>query len=506
MTPVLRIENVSKAYPGVQALDDVTMELRQNEVLGLIGQNGSGKSTLLKIMAGLERPDQGRILLRGEPTAISSPLAAARLGIGMVHQEQSLIANLTVAENIFFDKPTANRRLGIYHWRGLYREAEKQLAKLQSSIPPDVIVERLSFSDRQTVEFAKVLAVEELIDQPLVILFDEPTSLLSVSEVQDLFRQIERLSTRASIVFVSHRMDEVLEISNRVHVMSLGVNVAERHRGDTDHEELYHLMVGSARSKDYYFEERRKPLYDPREKLKIQNMSCKGHFEDVSFSVRPGEIIGLTGVAGSGAEEVCRAIFGAEDGVSGRIELNGLSFRPSNKPDFAIARGIGYVPAERKAEGVLAGRTILDNIILTFGPELGSRRIVDFDAEAERAMKWIEALKVKTPNVAEYVERLSGGNQQKVSLAKWLITDRLQVLVLDHPTRGLDPGAKADVFEAMRNLAAEGLSIIFVADTLEETMGMADTVIAMRDGRITETFKDLNQRKPAPEDIVKAMV
>lgn len=506
MSAVLKIENVSKAYPGVQALSDVTLELRENEVLGLIGQNGSGKSTLLKVMTGLEQPDTGRILLRGQPTVISSPLLAARIGIGMVHQEQSLIPNLTVAENIFFDKPCEGRRFGLYNWRRMHNEAEKQLEKLQSKIRPDAIVEDLSFSERQTVEFAKVLAVEELIDQPLVILFDEPTSLLSSSEVQDLFGQIRRLSKRASIVFVSHRMDEVLEISDRVHVMSLGVNVAERTRDTTNHEELYHLMVGAARSKDYYFEERRKPIADQRDKLRVENLSCTGHFDGVNFTVRPGEIVGLTGVAGSGAEEVLRAIFGAEDGVSGLVELNGLSYRPSKHPDFAIARGIGYVPAERKVEGVVAGRTILDNVVLTFGPELGRHKFVDFGREAELAMHWIAALKVKTPNVAEYVERLSGGNQQKVSLAKWLMAERLQVLLLDHPTRGLDPGAKADVFEAMRNLAAGGLSIIFVADTLEETLGMADTVIVMRDGQITETFADLHKRKPAPEEIVKAMV
>jgi len=503
---VLSAVNVSKTYPGVHALSNVSMELRENEILGLIGQNGSGKSTLLKLFCGLEQPSEGSILVRGHPTAIQSPLAAGRLGIGMVHQEQSLIPNLTVAENIFFDKPTVNRRFGCYNWPGLNREAATQLAKVECDILPDTVVDSLTFSERQMVEFAKVLAVEELISSSLVILFDEPTSLLSPTEVDNLFRQIRRLQHRASIVFVSHRMDEVLEISDRVHVMSNGENVAERSKHSTNHGELYHLMVGRKRSDDYFFEERRRPSSNRPPRLRVEGLSAAGRFEDVSLSVRPGEIVALTGVAGSGVDHVCRAIFGAEDGVTGRIEINGRARNPKHGPHSAIACGIGYVAAERKAEGVVVGRTILDNVVLTFGSEFGWRGLIAHRRETARAVNLINALKVKAPSAAEFVERLSGGNQQKVAVAKWLMSNRLQLLILDHPTRGLDPGAKSDLFEAMRNLADGGLSIIFVSETLEETLGMADTIIVMRDGRLSGRFEELIATKPAPEAIVAAMV
>ncbi|CAH2408047.1 sugar ABC transporter ATP-binding protein [Mesorhizobium escarrei] len=506
MIPVLAATGIGKTYPGVRALHDVSVELRHNQVLGLIGQNGSGKSTLLKILSGMEQPTTGKIRLRGVDTVVRSPLAAASMGIGLVHQEQSLIPNLTVAENIFFDKPSPHRRFGIYNWRGLNREAARQLAKLECDIRPDIKVETLSFPDRQMVEFAKVLAIEELVDQPLVILFDEPTSLLSPSEVDDLFRQIRRLRARASVVFVSHRMDEVLEISDRVHVMVNGENVAERTQDTTSHEELYHLMVGSRRSDDYYQESGRGPVeaFEPR--LVVRGLTAPGRFRDVSLSVRPGEIVAVTGVAGSGAEPFCRAIFGAEDGVSGSVRVAGVELGSSEMPDAAIRAGVGYVPAERKLEGVIVGRTVLENIVLTFGPQMGRGGLVNRKKETAQALSWINRLKVKTPSPVEYVERLSGGNQQKVSLAKWLMSDRLQILILDHPTRGLDPGAKADLFGVMRGLARQGLAIVFVSETLEETLGMADTVIVMRDGEVSARFEDLCLRKPRAEEIVEAMV
>ncbi|TGS71687.1 sugar ABC transporter ATP-binding protein [Mesorhizobium sp. M3A.F.Ca.ET.201.01.1.1] len=506
MTPVLSARNIGKTYPGVRALHDVSMELRPNEVLGLIGQNGSGKSTLLKVLSGLEQPSTGKLSLRGREAVVRSPLAAARLGIGLVHQEQSLIPNLTVAENIFFDKPSPHRRFGIYNWRGLNREAARQLAKLECDIAPDTRVDALSFPDRQMVEFAKVLAIEELIDQPLVVLFDEPTSLLSPSEVDDLFRQIRRLRSRASIVFVSHRMEEVLEISDRVHVMVNGENVAERTRDTTNHEELYHLMVGSRRSDDYYQESGREPVRAAAPRLVVDGLSAPGRFRDVSLSARPGEIVAVTGVAGSGAESFCRAIFGAEDGVRGIVRIADEELVSSALPDAAIRSGVGYVPAERKLEGVIVGRTVLENIVLTFGPQMGKAGLINRRKETGEALSWINRLHVKTPSPVEYVERLSGGNQQKVSLAKWLMSDRLQVLILDHPTRGLDPGAKADLFGLMRELARQGLTIVFVSETLEETLGMADTVVVMRDGEVSARFEDLCLRKPRPEQIVEAMV
>ncbi|OUL72758.1 sugar ABC transporter ATP-binding protein [Paraburkholderia hospita] len=506
MSTILELKNVNKRFGKVVALDNFNLELRAGEVLGLVGQNGSGKSTLMKMLAGLQGPDSGEILLRGEPVRIRSAAMATSLGIGMVHQEQSLVPNLTVAENIFIDKPNDATRGGIYRWGALFEAARAQLDKIGVDIRPDALVEELSFAERQQVELAKVLAIEELVDHPPIILFDEPTSVLNPDEIKILFREIQRLRTRASIVFISHRLDEILEISDRVLVMTNGVKVADKQVDTIDRDELYTLMVGHERETKE--REHTQPVQSsrPNPRLRIRKLTDGNKFKNLDLDVAKGEIVGLVGVQGSGAEELCRTIFGAEDSVTGEILLDDVPAL-SQGPRQAVSNGIAYLPSNRRLEGMLAGRTLVQNMVITYGLEYGrSRFLVDYKAEEAAATQWMSRLKVKATSGKDRINRLSGGNQQKVVLGKWLMSKKLKLLLLDHPSRGLDPGARDDLFEAIKEQARQGLSIVFVADTSEEALELADRVIVLRDGQITASY-DLQQGViPSQEDILRAMI
>ncbi|WP_220444897.1 sugar ABC transporter ATP-binding protein [Paraburkholderia sp. DHOC27] len=489
------------------ALDNFSLELRAGEVLGLVGQNGSGKSTLMKILAGLQAPDSGEMMLRGKPVQIRSAAMATSLGIGMVHQEQSLVPNLTVAENIFIDKPNRATRGGLYRWNALFAAARAQLEKIGVNIRPDVPVEELSFAERQQVELAKVLAIEELVDHPPIILFDEPTSVLNPDEIKILFREIQRLRSRASIVFISHRLDEILEISDRVIVMTNGVKVADEQVATLDRDGLYKLMVGHERE----LHERKVSVPEAEQqpaapRLKIRKLGDGKKLKNFDLDVASGEIVGLVGVQGSGAEELCRTLFGAGDSSSGEIVLDNVPALALN-PREAVRNGIAYLPSNRRLEGMLAGRTLFQNMVITYGMEYGrSRFFVNNRAERAAASQWMSRLKVKSTSGKDRIERLSGGNQQKVVLGKWLMSKKLKLLLLDHPSRGLDPGARDDLFEAIREQAQNGMSILFVADTSEEVLELADRVIVLKDGRITGSY-DLRQGNlPSQEDIVRAMV
>ncbi|MGJ4859705.1 sugar ABC transporter ATP-binding protein [Labrys sp. La1] len=496
---------MTKRFPGVVALDNVDADLREHEVLGLIGQNGSGKSSLMKIIGGLYRPDAGEMTLRSRPVRFSSPLEAARAGIGLVHQEQSLIGNLSVAENIFLGKPTDFCRGGFYRWSRMNEAARRQLDKVELDVPPDMPVDELTFAERQMVELAKVLALEELVDGHLVVLFDEPTSVLTPGEIEALFRQVRRIRSRASVVFISHRMDEVLSISDRVYVMSDGRNVAERAGGNTDPDELYELMVGRQRAGSIA-PRQTAPAVGQARRLDISGLSVPGQIEGIDLAVAPGEIMGLIGVQGSGAESICRALFGLQQKITGTIAFEDRLVS-IDSPGDAVRLGIGYVPAERKTEGMLRGMSILENMTVTFGTDYGpGLGLLSGRRERAKAQEWAGRLKIKAASLDQRIELLSGGNQQKAVLSKWLLGRSLKLLVLDHPTRGLDPGARADLFNAICALAEEGLSILFVGDTLDEMLLLSDTIVVMKDGRISQRFGGVQQQRPAEESIVKAMV
>ena len=501
----LEVRGLVKHYPGVKALDGVDLVVRQNEVLGLAGENGAGKSTLLKALVGLVRPDAGEIWVRGEKVRLRSVVEAADHGIGMVFQEQSLVPNLTAAENIVLGSEGAGVRRGVYRWDTMRKLAQEQLDKIGSHIDPLARTDTLTFAERQMVEIAKVLRIEERTANPPVIILDEPTSVLESAEIETLFTQVRRLREFASVIFVSHRLDEVLDVCDRVLVLRGGQSVGEVSTAGAAPAELHRMMIGSSGSDDHYHDtaaERSDQPLKPR--LVVKGLSG-ATFRDVDLDVHAGEIVGIVGVHGSGREDVCRALFGAEPIEAGEVTLDGEKLDLSGTR-AACAAGVGYVPAERKIEGMVGPMSVADNMTLTKQKSRCSGPLVMPQKQATLVDKWIERLSIRTPHRGTAIQRLSGGNQQKVVLARWLVAGDIRLLLLDHPTRGLDIGARSEVYRLMRELANSGVATVLLADSLEEAIGMSDRIIVMSDGRATAEVGCPSGAKPTPLDLVKEMV
>ncbi|WP_299054211.1 sugar ABC transporter ATP-binding protein [uncultured Nocardioides sp.] len=516
--PALEVRGLVKHYPGVKALDGVDLEVRQHEVLGLAGENGAGKSTLLKALVGLVRPDAGDIYVRGEKVRLRSVVEAAGHGIGMVFQEQSLVPNLTAAENIVLGSEAAGVRGGLYRWSTMRRLAQEQLDKIGSPIDPLARTDSLTFAERQMVEIAKVLRIEQRSQNAPVIILDEPTSVLETKEIDTLFTQVRRLREFASVVFVSHRLDEVLDVCDRVSVLRGGVSAGEVATAGADPSDLHRMMIGSTGSDDHYHGASAAARdtvggaeggegagsRTGRPRLEVRGLSGRT-FRDVDLEVAAGEIVAVVGVHGSGREDVCRALFGAEPTTTGTIRLDGETLDLSGTR-AACAAGIGYVPAERKTEGMVGPMSVADNMTLV---AQGSRCTGPFTSRRKQAKlvdHWIERLSIRVPHRNTPIGRLSGGNQQKVVLARWLVGGEIKLLLLDHPTRGLDIGARSEVYRLMRELAANGVATVLLADSLEEAIGMADRVVVMSDGRVGTEVACPEGGKPTPLDLVKEMV
>jgi ribose transport system ATP-binding protein len=500
---LLSLTNISKAFAGVQALDHVSIEIRPGEVVGLVGENGAGKSTLIRILAGVYRPDSGALLLDGKPLTLHSPRQANLNGIGIVFQEQSLLPNLTVAENVYLGQEKEFSRLGVVSWPALHAAARRQLKKVQLNIDPAARTARLSFAERQMVELAKALALEERTERHLVILLDEPTSVLEQREIDILFERVRALRTRASFVFVSHRLDEVLHISDRVYVMKDGKVVAEMPASETTVPQLHRLMVGRELHAEYYREARQRV---PGETVAIraERLTVDGSYRNVDFTLRQGEILGIAGVIGSGREALTRTLFGFLPHNSGTLAISGHPVRLSS-PDQAAALGIGYIPRERRVEGLVLSLPIVPNITLASLATVIKAGAIQTKREREVAESWVKKLHVRTPSIDALCLNLSGGNQQKVVLAKWM-NAQSKILIFDHPTRGLDVGAKEEVYDLMRNLSEQGIAIVLTADTLEETIGLSHSIIVMRDGSVTARFDAPPGNKPKQIDLIGHMV
>ncbi len=503
--PALEVRGLVKHYPGVKALDGVDLVVHQNEVLGLVGENGAGKSTLLKALVGLVRPDSGEIWVRGQKVRLKSVVDAADHGIGMVFQEQSLVPNLTAAENIVLGSEGPGVRRGIYRWDTMRRLAQEQLDKIGSHIDPLARTDSLTFAERQMVEIAKVLRIEERTSHPPVIILDEPTSVLESQEIETLFTQVRRLRDFASVVFVSHRLDEVLDVCDRVSVLRGGRSVGEVPTTGAAPADLHRMMIGSTGSDDHYHDGLAVRGDEPAApRLVVRGLSGRT-FRDVDLEVRAGEIVGIVGVHGSGREDVCRALFGAEPTSAGEVTLDGEKLNLSGTR-AAVASGIGYVPAERKIEGMVGPMSVADNMTLTKQKARCAGPLVVPQKQASLVDKWIERLSIRTPHRGTQIGRLSGGNQQKVVLARWLVGGDVRLLLLDHPTRGLDIGARSEVYRLMRELANSGVATVLLADSLEEAIGMSDRIIVMNDGRATTEVGCPSGGKPTPLDLVKEMV
>jgi ribose transport system ATP-binding protein len=503
MQPVLEVRGVSKSFPGVKALDDVSFGINKGEVVGLIGENGAGKSSLLKVLNGIYQPDEGNIFVNGQPIKIVSPRRAFDSGIAMVFQEQSILPTLTVAENIFLGREEEFIRYGLISKARMNAAAAEELKKVRLDCHPGTRCADLSFADRQMVEIAKALSLDSRIKGDVTILLDEPTSVLERKEVDLLFEIVKDLKQRASIVFISHRLEEVLEISDRVYVMRDGKVVKELPAKAATVKELHQHMVGRQLHHEYYREARQaKP--SGRIVLECSNLGKEGAFANISFPLHEGEIIGIAGVIGSGREDLARCLAGHVAADHGTLKIDGSAVRFGAAHD-ATAKGVGLLPSERKTEGQIAAFSVAENMTLAALPKFVSGGVIRFAAERAVAKDWISRLKIKTPSAATMVGSLSGGNQQKVVLAKWRIAG-VHVLILDHPTRGIDVGAKEDVYELVRDMTAEGLAVILLGDTLEEVIGLSNRILVMRDGEVTATFEAPPGSKPAQVDLIKHMV
>ncbi len=496
-------ENLRKSYGNVEALKGVSLEVRPGEVVGLVGENGAGKSTLMRLLAGTQRPTSGRILRDGEPVTLASPRDANALGIGMVFQEQSLISNLSVAENLFLGQDRSFVRRGLLDRKAMREAALRHLAKVGLDVDPGRRAGELSFAQRQMVELAKALALEDRVTRDLVILLDEPTSVLEQAEIDLLFARVRALRSRASFVFVSHRLDEVLGISDRVYVMRDGAMVGEAQASDVTPAELHRMMVGRGVRTEYYLESRQAP---PRGEvaLSVRGLGKRNAFQDVSFDLHQGEVLGIAGVIGSGREALIRVLFGFEKPDVGRMEVGGRVFAPRS-PAGAVARGLGFVPSERRTEGLVMTLPLGANITLARIRAAMAPWGLSRTRERALARDWIARLGIRAPSPDTPCRHLSGGNQQKVVLAKWR-TAGSRVLVLDHPTRGIDVGAKEEVFRLIRDLSDEGVAILLVADTLEETIGLSHRVLVMRDGVVSAELTAPAGGKPEQVRVVEHMV
>ena len=501
---VLRLDAVSKSFGSNRAVRGVSLSIQPGQVIGLIGENGAGKSTLLKILSGNYRHDEGTIAVNGREVQFRGPADALRAGIGVVHQEQSLFTNLTIAENIEVNTPIGRggvNRLGLYNWRRLYADAAQALDLIGSHLNPKTRVSDLSFVDRPMVEIARAIRVSAASHTTPLVILDEPTAILERTETAILEREISKLRDIGSVIFVSHRLDEVMRICDRVVVMRDGELIADRSVDDVTEEELFRLMVG----RETHAAVRNRRSIEPGTKpvISVHDLTRAGSYTDVSIDAYPGRVLAILGTSGSGRESVARAIFGAEGFDSGSVSIAGYSGRPSIKK--AVALGVGYVPAERKTEGMVGEMPADQNITLTHP---GSAAIGPFELPRRRlslARLWFEKLDIRPREPEHMLQDFSGGNQQKVVLAKWLNSSDLKALVLDHPLRGLDPGAAETVNAQIRSVCDDGTAIILIPDTIDEALDIADDIVVMRDGRISGVF-DLGHDNPATLDLLERML
>ncbi|MER8872471.1 sugar ABC transporter ATP-binding protein [Mesorhizobium sp. M0814] len=503
MLPALEMKGISKSFPGVKALNEVSFSAATGEVVGLIGENGAGKSTLLKILNGVYKPDAGSIAIDGRNVEIRSARDAFNKGIAMVFQEQSVISSLTIAENIFLGREEEFLRFGLISKARMNEAAAQELEKVRLKIHPGTLAADLSFSDRQMVEIAKALSLDSRIKRDVTILLDEPTSVLEQKEVGMLFDIVRELKQRASIVFISHRLNEVLAICDRIYVMRDGRVVHETPAAGADVHTLHQQMVGRQLQHEYYREEKQAQP-SPTIALKVDKLSKAGVFHDVSFDLHEGEVLGIAGVIGSGREALARCLAGYEKVDGGTLHMGSEAVRLATAHD-AVGRGIGFVPSERKVEGLITPFTVAENMTLACLSKFTSGGIISGTRESAIAKDWIAKLGIKTPSTKTMVVSLSGGNQQKVVLAKWRIAG-VKILILDHPTRGIDVGAKEDVYSLVREMTAQGLAVILLGDTLDEVIGLSSRILVMKDGAVNATFDAPVGGKPPQLEIIQYMM
>lgn len=473
--PLLEVRGLTKRFPGVLALNNVSLTLARGEVLALMGENGAGKSTLMKILAGVQKQDSGEILLDAVPVEIDSVSSSMAAGIALIHQELNLADNLEIGANIFLGREP--RRYGFIDRKAIEHQARELLQRVGLDISPRTILGRLSIGQQQLVEIAKALS-----SNARVLIMDEPTSSLSQRETETLFHVVNDLRSRGvSIIYISHRMSEVKELADRVVVMRDGCYVGELQREAISHDKMVRMMVGRDIAQFYDHQ----PHEPGKAVLEVQDVITPAHpGKPLRFSLRSGEIVGLAGLVGAGRTELLRVLFGVDQPLGGTIRIGGqpLTLR---SPRDAIRAGVALVPEDRKQQGLVLEMAVRENIALAgLARNQRSGGWVNAAKIRSDAAEMIEKLRIKTPSSRQIVQLLSGGNQQKVVLGKWL-TMQPRVLLLDEPTRGIDIGAKEEIYRLMEQLAGSGVAILFVSSELEEVLGMSDRTLVMHEGRLT---------------------
>lgn len=476
--PLLLVHAVTKRYPGVVALDRVDFDLRPGEVHVLLGENGAGKSTLVKVLSGAVRPDEGEILLDGTSVRLDPPAVARARGIATVYQELALAPDMSVMQNIFLGREETVGRPGLLDVARMRRETHRLLRLLDLDLDPDIPVRRLSIATRQVVEIVRALAWRSR-----VLVMDEPTSSLSSHEAEELFARIARLKAEGvGIVYISHRLEEVERLGDRITVMRDGRVVGTRSRGEATPGELIRMMVGRELAETFPARE----VSPGPEVLRVEGLRVPGRVHGVDFAVRAGEVLGIAGLIGAGRTELLRAIVGLEPGATGRVLVHGRPVRISGPRD-AIRERLGLVPEDRHAQGLVLSMTVQQNIGLASLGTCSRRGLLDFRCLAELARRYIARLRIKVPDPGVVVATLSGGNQQKVVLARALAPGS-DVVLLDEPTRGIDVGAKFEIYELVNELAREGKAVVLVSSELPELLGLADRIIVLREGRVSAAF------------------
>jgi ribose transport system ATP-binding protein len=477
------MEGVSKRFPGVVALDNVSLSVAAGEIVALIGENGAGKSTLMKILGGAIARDGGTVKINGEPVEIRSPREASALGIELIHQELSVLDNLDIAANIFlYREPTTGGFLKLIDRKKIYGDADVLIRKLGLDLSSRTPLAQLSIAQQQLVEIARALGAGARL-----IIMDEPTSSLTLTETRRLLELVKDLKAQGvSIVYISHRMHEVKEIADRAVVLRDGKNAGILERSEITHERMVRMMVGRD-LKEFFKGDARAAngsKIKGEEGFVVSRLrTLRYPNQTITFSVARGEVLGVAGLVGAGRSEVARAIFGVEEALETEVALDGKTLR-INEPQDAISNGIYLVPEDRRLSGLIVDFNVRENISLPNLESYSSGKIINFGKESKAAAEAIKAINIKTPTPEMRAANLSGGNQQKVVLAKWL-TFRPRVLIFDEPTRGIDVGAKAEIYELIRGLAAKGVSVIVISSEMEEVLGISDRIAVMHEGRLT---------------------
>lgn len=492
--PMLRMEGVSKIFPGVKALDNVDITAYGGEVTALMGENGAGKSTLMKILSGVYQKDEGKVFIDGVEAHIKGIKSAEEYGVTIIHQEMSGLNNLTVSENIFLGNEKFHKFTGKINKKELVERSKLFLDQIGANINPNTLVSSLNVGEKQMVEIAKALT-----KNARVIIMDEPTTALTEVETKNLFKVIDSLKKKGiAIIYISHRMEEIFAICDRVEVLRDGKYAGNALIKDIDNDKLISMMVGRKIEDQFPYRE----VKSGKDILEVMNLNANVGIKDISFNVKEGEILGIAGLMGSGRTEVAKTIFGEYKKTSGSIKIKGKEVNIKNIQE-AIDNGICYLSEDRKKEGCVLSLSVAENMILSNLKKYESKIMsIDKNKAIKDVDYYIDKIKIKTPNRDQLIKNLSGGNQQKVILAKWLMLSP-EVLIIDEPTRGIDVGAKKEIYELLNELKASGKAIIMISSDLPEVLGISDRILVMSEGRISG---ELKREEASQESIMKLAV